>query len=352
LSYFPWESAYPRLSLSHLISSERLIIVILFRSDLLKCLVFAALACVVRPTGVIIWIFSFGALLLRLRFHPKRAWTVLLQAFAIGYVTAVTMPPVVHSDGQISYSTTALVSLFAIDSAYYGRPTLTPLNFLLTNFHVSAFYGTNQWHYYFTQALPILLSTALPFALHGAYLLSKPQFGGNDATLLMVKLVAWTLGVYSLGRHKEWRFVHPLLPLLHICAAKSLVSFNMSFPKTSFQRNGKNGGSSLFLNIRSMHLAVILLNLPLIYYVLRWHGSAQISVMHYLRSLPQVELDTLGFLMPCHSTPWQAYLHRSELNGTGKMWALGCEPPLGFDFALLNGPGVLSNKLMSLIVSS
>lgn len=62
-------------------------------------------------------------------------------------------------------------------------------------------------------------------------------------------------------------------------------------------------------------------------YVMRLHGSAQISVMEYLRSINASELHSVGFLMPCHSTPWQAYLHKPELSG-GNLWALSCEPPL------------------------
>ena len=64
-------------------------------------------------------------------------------------------------------------------------------------------------------------------------------------------------------------------------------------------------------------------------YVTFFHGRAQVAVMHYLRSLPPANLTSVGFLMPCHSTPWQAYLHRADLVEEGRMWALGCEPPLG-----------------------
>ena len=76
-------------------------------------------------------------------------------------------------------------------------------------------------------------------------------------------------------------------------------------------------------------LALILLQIPAMIYVAFFHGRAQIAVMHYLRSIPPANLTNVGFLMPCHSTPWQAYLHRADLAETDSMWALGCEPPLG-----------------------
>jgi len=37
--------------------------------------------------------------------------------------------------------------------------------------------------------------------------------------------------------------------------------------------------------------------------------------------------------MPCHSIPWQSYIHRKELE-KGRAWSLSCEPPLlGQDLA-------------------
>lgn len=235
-------------------------------------------------------------------------------------------------------------SLFVVDSIYYGEVTLTPLNFLKTNLRVSSFYGTNEWHFYLTQALPLLCTTALPFVLHGAYLAHQQRNGSSTALYAMLGVTVWTIAVYSLGSHKEWRFLHPLLPLLHVFAAKSLVDLNDGYAKydaslintPSKGHPGKRETKAKpLIPIRRTHLCFLLLNIPLMYYVMRWHGSAQISVMHYLRSVPAHELDSLGFLMPCHSTPWQAYLHRSNLEDPGRMWAIGCEPPPEGSVAIL-----------------
>src|ERR1700728_2688040 len=108
-----------------------------------------------------------------------------------------------------------------IDSWYYQKLTFTPFNFLLTNLSsVSQFYGTNPWHYHLTQSIPILCTTALPFVLHGMWTTSP--FGPRSLRTMFVS-VAWTVGVYSVAGHKEWRFIHPILPLLHVFAARSLV---------------------------------------------------------------------------------------------------------------------------------
>jgi GPI mannosyltransferase 3 len=227
-----------------------------------------------------------------------------------------------------------LSSMFVLDSLYYGRPTLTPLNFVLTNMSpVSLFYGASPWHYYITQALPILCTTSLPFVLHGAWLSltryqsmqdhahDKKYRSGNLSSkphLVMLVCISWTILVYSIAGHKEWRFIHPLLPLLHILAATSLVrTFTSPYP------------SRWLPPIEMKIIAILLLSLPASLYVMFIFGSAQISVMHFLRTLNQQEVSSIGFLMPCHSTPWQAYLHNPMLGSNGRMWALGCEPPLG-----------------------
>lgn len=212
---------------------------------------------------------------------------------------------------------------------YYGKPTFTPLNFLRVNLSsVSSFYGANQWHYYFTQALPILCTTSLPFVIHGAWLAKMLPGEIGRASRTLFGLCRWVIGVYSLTSHKEWRFIHPLLPILHLFAALSLVSL---FAKASRGKEKKEDDkekySSLAGNtfpVRRTHILFILSTLPASIYIIFFHSRAQIAVMHHLRNLPPSELRSVGFLMPCHSTPWQAYLHRPDV----EMWAIGCEPPL------------------------
>jgi phosphatidylinositol glycan class B len=229
-----------------------------------------------------------------------------------------------------------IAAVLLSDSVFYGRLTFTPLNFLLTNLSsISSVYGTNAWHYYLSQGLPMLCVTSLPFALHGAY---KTARAGSDRTTAPLKwllgLIIWTIGIYSLTGHKEWRFIHPLLPILHIFAAKSLAELfdaHKSSPPTDTPPNPRSKNIfTMFKNmpIRKTHTAILMIPLLAVQYLTTTHSRAQISVMQYLRALPPEELQTLGFLMPCHSTPWQSHLHKPELDDPGRMWALGCEPPV------------------------
>ena len=207
----------------------------------------------------------------------------------------------------------------------------------------------NTWHYYLTQAIPILCTTALPFTMHGIWssLISKSPH--DTALRTMLKTIVWVIGIYSLAGHKEWRFIHPILPLLHIFAAKSLVdlAYNSRRPSKGSRKGTKPQKkpdqsrttsprtfihSTLGLpDIPNKTLFFLLLSLPVSMYIVLLYCSAPISVLSYIRAIPKEELghSTVGYLMPCHSTPGHAYLHRKELVDGG-MWALGCEPPLQY----------------------
>lgn len=54
-----------------------------------------------------------------------------------------------------------------------------------------------------------------------------------------------------------------------------------------------------------------------------FHESGSIEVMKFLHEEP--EIDSLGFMMPCHSTPGQSYLHRNDISD---LWSITCDPPL------------------------
>ncbi|EJU04309.1 glycosyltransferase family 22 protein [Dacryopinax primogenitus] len=268
----------------------------------------AGLSVAIRPTSSIMWLWMFSLICydtIRIR---RPIFPLLTDTVVIGSIT--------------------LLLLVGIDSAYYRQLTFTPVTFLVHNFFsanpISLFYGQNTWHFYVTQALPLLLNTATPFAIHTTWIILFRN--GDSASRRLCGLVGWTMFMYSLAGHKEWRFLHPLLPELLLLVSKSVVDLNTRM----VQKKVGHGTPEIpknTLHISTRHITFLLLTLPLGVYLLRWHGRAQISVMFYLRSLDLANLRSVGFLMPCHSTPWQSYLHREQLEGN--MWALGCEPPIG-----------------------
>jgi phosphatidylinositol glycan class B len=116
--------------------------------------------------------------------------------------------------------------------------------------------------------------------------------------------------------HKEMRFIYPLLPILHVLAAKPLAHFFRPFPLPR---------SYFRLGLLVLGLAA---NIYIAAYVSTIHQRGVIDVMHYLRHEAEnengVRNTTVGFLMPCHSTPWRSHFVHPEIIA----WALTCEPPI------------------------
>ncbi|XP_074592962.1 alpha-1,2-mannosyltransferase ALG9-like [Brevipalpus obovatus] len=125
----------------------------------------------------------------------------------------------------------ALVSipLIGIDSYYYGKLVLAPLNIILYNVftsHGANLYGVEPWSYYFVNAFlnfNIILATCfLSLPLMG---LSKLLRGKSrkDAITINHWIVLISLALFfttlSLQAHKEERFLFPAYPHLCLIAA-------------------------------------------------------------------------------------------------------------------------------------
>ena len=276
-------------------------------------------------------------------------------------------------------STLVLIISSGADRVFYGRWTFPPARFFGFNVvqNLSEFYGSNRNDYYVTEGLPLLLMTALPFALVGIYQAYRGQ-SAVDAqhyraaqrkvphampsinhrglrALATIPLVM--ISVLSIISHKEVRFLYPLFPIFAVLAAPPICRF---FKSTSVLRPASN--TKLWLGI-----AFVLLNLTTVVYICLVHQRGPLAVMSYLRSqLYAVNADALilgtrragpsslfavtgasiiglfggatetygklhpisvAFLMPCHSTPWRSHLVHPEIHA----WALTCEPPIGLE---------------------
>lgn len=244
-----------------------------------------------------------------------------------------------------------------VDSIFYQQFTLTPFNFFTHNFSnsISLFYGSMPWHYYLSQGLPLLLFTQLPFAIKGAFYTRHKTIGTRIIAHNLASAVTTVLLFFSLLSHKEVRFVQPLLPILHVFTAFGLLEEDDAHP-TSKQKlaPGKyyapptiRPRQPVSVRVRSENnLGVSKLWIGLLaatslapaLYLNRFHSYAQVGVLEHLRGIPSDELRSVGFLMPCHSTPWQSHLHRSDLedrtlDGSGKagrLWFITCEPPISY----------------------
>ncbi|KAF2625344.1 glycosyltransferase family 22 protein [Macroventuria anomochaeta] len=281
-------------------------------------LLLAAFACILRPTNILIWL---PISIPTIWWAPKRLRYILI------------------SEAILCGSTVLGCSVLS-DRLYYGIWTLPPLQFLYFNIaqSLAVFYGRNRPDYYFTEGLPLLLTTALPFAFVGLWqaLRRKSDPPTNNAfatSYSILSRLAWTsltmTCALSLISHKEVRFLYPILPFLHILSARPLSHFLPA--RAPLTRRATIG-------------LLLLINILVASYFSQIHQRGVIDVLHYIRhkhearnnifshtsGVPPAMLNTtVGFLMPCHSTPWRSHLVYPSINA----WALTCEPPLTIPLA-------------------
>ncbi|RAH74094.1 putative glycosylphosphatidylinositol-alpha 1,2 mannosyltransferase [Aspergillus aculeatinus CBS 121060] len=284
-----------------------------------QCLPLAALACILRPTNVLVWLILASVVLHRSTWARRK----LLAREAAIWGAAVLA-----------------VSIVA-DRLFYGIWTFPPLRFLYFNIaqSLAVFYGRNDWHYYLSQGYPLLLTTALPFTFVGLYRVwARSQAAASHdlqvetQTQLQTQLTYVCLSmplVLSLISHKEVRFIYPLLPALHVLTSPVLVDF---FGPAVTQSVGRHIPRRLLL------VFLVLCNVVIGLYTTVYHASGPNAVFSYLRDQRRVHgsknLSNInepgiiaGFLMPCHSTPWRSHMVYPSIDA----WALSCEPPIGMN---------------------
>lgn len=273
LSFWPWDFYY-----TGYIDSV---------SSLTKAFFFAALAVVVRPTNIFVWL-PLGAHFLYKVPGSINKTQVILRVFSVGL--------------------TVLSINVAIDYFYYGEVVFPVLNFLKFNVlnSFADFYGVNAWHFHLTQSLPFILTTYLPTFGYGLF------HSNYKLKSLFIAVIFVNLVVFSLITHKEFRFIYQLMPFFLIFAADGFLQlYNAS----------ANGPKKLLCKMAIY--GTVLVNLGISVFLSQVQEKGVIDVINFLKFNPDV--DTIGFLTPCHSTPLHLYLHREDLKD--KIWSLSCDPP-------------------------
>ncbi|XP_056671640.1 GPI mannosyltransferase 3 [Monodelphis domestica] len=221
-----------------------------------------ALAFIIRPTAVIPWI----PLLFRHFWQEQKKLDLVLQHFLpVGLVT-------------LGFS-------LIIDRIFFGQWTFVQLNFLKFNVlkNLGTFYGSHPWHWYICQGFPVILGPHLPFFIHGCFLTPRRY------RILLVAII-WTVLVYSMLSHKEFRFIYPILPFCMVFCGHSLNHLKTwKKPALSF----------LFLS-----------NVTLALYTGLIHQRGSLDVMTHIQGLCDNNSSASIFvMMPCHSTPHYSHVH-------------------------------------------
>lgn len=247
-----------------------------------KYLSLVALAVIVRPTALIVW-------------FPLLIYHFWREENKLRLITHHYIPT-----GLL-----AVIISTLIDCVFYEKWTLVQFNFLKFNiFHgVADFYGSHPWHWYLTQGFVVVIGPHLPFFLHGCSLAFKRY-------KILLASIIWTIVVYSLLPHKEFRFIYPVLPFCMV-----FCGISISHLKT-WRRP-----AVAFLLVANL--------LPALYTGLV-HQRGSLDVMTHLQKFCNVSSDSthdmpnILFLMPCHSTPFYSHVHCPM-----KMRFLECPPDLG-----------------------
>ncbi|ERS96786.1 hypothetical protein HMPREF1624_06995 [Sporothrix schenckii ATCC 58251] len=366
LSFWPWQLLTAAVSdkpVSELLTNGGI-------RRLRLSLVLAATAVILRPTNILIWLALITVTVTRLTLDGGSSF---LGAGVVGRLLLEAI-----GSGSLVLGVSALS-----DRLFYGTWTFPAYTFLDINLtqDVAIFYGSSPWHYYLSQGLPLLTTTALPFALYGLYdsLVAGPATkatpakavkaadGANvdptrraNARKALSFVVVATVSSLSLIAHKEVRFIYPLLPVLLVLAAPHAAAFYSTVVATA-PKTAAEATTTTTLRHKRVLWGALAVNGLLAGYLSLLHQPAPLSVLTFLRTeyerihhdwleIPSGELPTYDvypdsfasaasastasdgdgdelfalFLTPCHSTPWRSHLVYPGLRAR----ALTCEPPL------------------------
>lgn len=267
LSMFPWRERHVRS---------------------VKFLWIVGFLCTARPTAAIMWL---SLCLYHIRMSTEKR-VLLGQYILIGL--------------------TCLAVSVALDSYCYGTFVITPWKFFQLNVlgNVGTTYGVKHALWYIYASLPVLLGLQLfPFLFGCCLVFTQSALFPRESIMLVV--IGWTLFVYSLLPHKEFRFILPLLPLLIYVSFACLNRLNIRV--TVDARNG----------LKAM---LVCSNIMTGLFFSTIHQRGTLTIMETLRGEITHANDPLAdtlILTPCHSIPLYSHLH---VNSSIRF--LTCEPNL------------------------
>ncbi|KAJ2740660.1 hypothetical protein GGI20_005689 [Coemansia sp. BCRC 34301] len=219
--------------------------------------------------------------------------------------------------------------MLVIDRLGYQKWVFPPYQFYLFNVHedLATWFGESPPLYHLYVSMPILFTSILPFVLHGTYL----AIARGYATIQPALVALAAMFVFSLVSHMEYRFLYPLLPIGFMYAAVSINFlagglFKGAGPRSSGNVTRPNPESKRrrLWSVRNIVAYLLVTNVPAILYLNLVHQRGVVDVIAYLRAESRSgRVEDVGFLMPCHSTPYYSHLHQPI-----PMWFLSCEPPL------------------------
>ncbi|XP_052866537.1 GPI mannosyltransferase 3 [Anopheles cruzii] len=252
-----------------------------------------ALSFFLRPTSVIPWV-PLCVYHIKKSSHPT--WELLLKRYLlVGLLVGVVN--------------------IAVDSYFHGAFVVTAYEFLHHNVlqGVGSFYGEHPWYWYVSTGLPIVLGVGIvPFVLACYDTVRNRQV--YPQRMVLLSSILFTVALYSVLSHKEFRFLLPVLPMCLFVSSDYL------------SRWSRKASSKL---IWFVALFIVAVNALMAGYTGLVHQRGTLDVTSYLGSTTGEYRDEyrneakILFLMPCHSTPFYSHVHQNVT-----MRFLRCEPNL------------------------
>jgi len=207
------------------------------------------------------------------------------------------------------FGVAGLTAAAVVDRIFYGFWTIPALG----NLHFNAvldnakLYGAHPFLWYFTSGVPAILGPLVLFLFFSASK-SKSQV-----------LPLWTIWlvfvvVMSFNDHKEFRYIHPILPLVCLICGSSMPLFREGLGRV------RNSLLIVGLSLASL-IAVVFLGL--------WHQSGPILANQAITAACVQESRTGSVSVhylngDCHMTPLLSYLHIPGVEFA--TWSLDCSP--------------------------
>ncbi|KAJ2600190.1 glycosylphosphatidylinositol anchor biosynthesis [Coemansia sp. RSA 1721] len=278
------------------------------RESLPFSLCLAALSCIVRPTSAVLWLCAGIVLLINQPRHHRvsRTIRIITTTLLIGIL--------------------ALATMLLVDYLGYKQWVFPPYQFYIFNVQqdLGTWFGESPPLYHLYVSLPILFTSMLPFVIHGVYL----SWCTKRVSVEPAVVAAMASFMFSLVGHMEYRFLYPLLPIGFMYCAISIQTLvgplqHIHVAKKHDDPEPDPQSKSIW-TVRNIVLYLLLTNIPATLYLNLVHQRGVVDVFKYLRhEVASNNVSQIGFLMPCHSTPFYSHLHKNI-----PMWFLSCEPPL------------------------
>ncbi|XP_055636618.1 GPI mannosyltransferase 3 [Toxorhynchites rutilus septentrionalis] len=250
-----------------------------------------ALSVFMRPTSAIPWV---PLCLYHVKKSSHPVWELLLKRYLlIGLIVGVIT--------------------VAIDSFFYGSLLFSSFEFARFNVlrGIGSFYGEHPWYWYANVGLPTVLGIGtIPFLFATVETIRHRETYKERLILLIT--IGFTLVIYSLFPHKEFRFLLQILPICLYMSADYLSRWSR-----------KASGKIVWF----CALVLLICNAIPAGYLSRIHQRGTLDVMTTLQSIAHNYRDEFDqpakfiVLMPCHSTPHLSHIHQNVT-----MRFLHCEP--------------------------